>query len=177
MSVLKVIDGITKNLFRLGLGGPQLKNNSGVVEHRNNDDSGFAIARAADPIGNDDLVNKGWLETNYGGEMRTLRISITSGDAPSKSSTKQIPANAIVLTTEVDIDTPFDNAATIEIGYTGTTNALMATTENDPLTAGNYRKEEAIAWDSSDRAVLVTIANAPTVGAGTVTVTYTEPDS
>lgn len=46
MSLLSRVVGVVGNLFRLGIGGPQLKNNSGVVEVRNATDAGFAELRA-----------------------------------------------------------------------------------------------------------------------------------
>lgn len=61
----------SKNYGQIGIGsivefgkaGPQLKNNSGILEHRNNADDDFVIARGAHPIGDNDLVTKYYLET------------------------------------------------------------------------------------------------------------------
>ena len=50
-------------LVELGKRGPQLKNNSDVIEHRNQADSAFVVARAADPVGPNDLVTKQYMET------------------------------------------------------------------------------------------------------------------
>jgi hypothetical protein len=54
--------GVVGNLFQIGLGGPQIKNNGGVLEHRNAGDSAFAIARGLDPVGADDLTTKRYVD-------------------------------------------------------------------------------------------------------------------
>lgn len=52
MSLWSKIRGTAENLWQVGLGGAQLKNNAGppvALEHRNSSDSGFVISRGADP--------------------------------------------------------------------------------------------------------------------------------
>lgn len=49
--------------FEIGKKGPRIKDNAGVIEHRNQADNSFAIARGADPVGPNDLVTKKYLET------------------------------------------------------------------------------------------------------------------
>lgn len=56
------VTGLSGNV-ELGKGGPRLKDNGGVVEHRNSADSGFAIVRGDHPVGENDLVTKKFLET------------------------------------------------------------------------------------------------------------------
>jgi len=58
MSLLSKIRGTIETLFQLGIGGPQLKNNGGVIEARNAADSGFAVVRGGAPVGQTDLVTK-----------------------------------------------------------------------------------------------------------------------
>jgi len=62
MGLLQRISGIVDNLFQLGIGGPQLKNNAGVVEVRNSTDTGFAVMRTATPVGIDDVVPKAYAD-------------------------------------------------------------------------------------------------------------------
>ena len=62
MGLLQKINGIVDNLLRLGIGGPQLKNNSGVIEMRNATDTGFAVMRTAIPVGLDDAVPKAYAD-------------------------------------------------------------------------------------------------------------------
>lgn len=63
MSLYTKIRGTIESIFQIGLAGPNLKNNSGVIEARNAADSGFAIVRGASPVGNDDLVTKAYADT------------------------------------------------------------------------------------------------------------------
>jgi hypothetical protein len=270
--IWKKLLGTISNNFALGLGGPQLKNNAGVIEHRNTGDTAFAIARGASPVGDNDLVTKAYADTlatrsivtaqisgasalpnnsavehfivvsttggngsigqlywddgsNSGtvtvipatsgsmilttvalsggtvtfkadtlymwdtvagawvaasgagasGSLREIRFAITN--AASQSSATQIPANAVVVDTAVEITTPYSAGATIAVGQTGTTNLLQATTDNLPQTAAIYDVEGDTAWGASALAVLVTVAGAPAAGAGFVLVTYCVPDA
>ena len=51
------IRGVSNTLFQMGLLGPNIKNNSGVIEIRNAADGAYEICRFDDPVGNDDGVN------------------------------------------------------------------------------------------------------------------------
>jgi hypothetical protein len=61
MGLKERINGITGNLFQLGFGGPQLKNNAGVIEARDPTDSSLVAMRVASPIGNDDATSKSYV--------------------------------------------------------------------------------------------------------------------
>ena len=50
--------GTVDPLFRLGIGGAQLRTSGGAVEARDATDAGYAVARGADPVGDDDLVTR-----------------------------------------------------------------------------------------------------------------------
>lgn len=108
------------------------------------------------------------------GPLRIVRFAITN--AASQSSTFTIPANARVLECRLDVGTAYSAGATISIGYSGSVSAIMATTENSPQDEDSYVVEQDTAWDSSARAVLVTIANTPAAGAGVVIVKFTSPN-
>ena len=60
MDLFKKLRGIIGALFQIDVynDGPQLKNNSGVLEFRNANDNGFVVARGATPLADNDLVNK-----------------------------------------------------------------------------------------------------------------------
>jgi hypothetical protein len=62
MSFYSKMRGTVETLFQLGLAGPQLKNNASVIEARNAADAAFAIVRAADPTGYDDLATRRHVE-------------------------------------------------------------------------------------------------------------------
>ena len=62
MSLFERISGFIGNIIQIGLGGPNLKNNSGVLEVRNTGDTDYAIMRSGNPIGASDTVNRGYAD-------------------------------------------------------------------------------------------------------------------
>ena len=83
MSLWSKVRGTIESAFQLGLGGPQLKNNGGVVEHRNSADNAFAVSRGADPVGLSDFTTKQYVDTIA---TRTIVVAQADGNAA-------IPAN------------------------------------------------------------------------------------
>lgn len=73
MSLWSKIRGTTESLFQLGISGPQIKNNSSVVEARDSGDAAFVIVRGADPIAANDLVTKNYGDATYGGSGTMFR--------------------------------------------------------------------------------------------------------
>lgn len=104
------------------------------------------------------------------------QISFALGTATASSAT-QIPANAIVTDTELDITTAYSAGATISVGQTGTAALLMATGDNTPQTVNQYNDHGRVAWGASALAVLATIAGAPSTGVAVLTVTYCVPNN
>jgi hypothetical protein len=51
-------------VIELGKGGAKLKNSAGILEARNNADTTYAVLRAADPVGEQDVVTKRFFERN-----------------------------------------------------------------------------------------------------------------
>ena len=69
--------GVLANLFQIG--GPtgvNLKENSGALEARDSGDAAFVIVRGDDPVGLNDLVTKGYGDTNY---TETLQEAYDNG--------------------------------------------------------------------------------------------------
>jgi hypothetical protein len=64
MPLRSKIRGTIETIFSLGLGGPNLKNNGGVVENRNAADAAFVVARGADPVAANDFVTLEYLQNN-----------------------------------------------------------------------------------------------------------------
>jgi hypothetical protein len=56
MSLWSKIKGTAESAWQIGLGGPLLKNNGGVIEGRNAADSAFAVMRGATAVSGNDLV-------------------------------------------------------------------------------------------------------------------------
>lgn len=172
---IKVLRGIVGSIFSIGLTNKvQIKNNSGVVEMRNSDDSAFVITRGLDPVGNNDYVTKGYGDANYAGEATAEKVIQFAVALVTAASTAQIPDDAQVFKCQVDIDTAYD-AGTIDIGDGTTPDKIMDQTEIDVATIASYIKEQNTTWDDGPATVTATITGTPTVGASTVTVWYAEP--
>lgn len=62
MGLLARLSGIVGDLFRLGSGGPQLKNNAGAIEARNAGDTDFVVLRAGAPLVPDDVVPRSYAD-------------------------------------------------------------------------------------------------------------------
>jgi len=62
MSLWSKIKGTVEATFQIGLGGPIIKNNSGVVETRNSTDTGYVIVRGDTPVGSNDLGTKSYVD-------------------------------------------------------------------------------------------------------------------
>ena len=174
-SLISKLRGTIETLFSIGLGANKinLKNNSGVLEARDDSDAAYVIGRGADPVGANDWTTKQWVEANVAGAdaKKFVEFAIST---TTTSSTTSIPANSKVLFAEVEIGTAYDNAATISIGKSGgTADLLMTTAQNEADELDNaYHVDQSTSWGAGDAAVSVTIANSPTVGAGTVRVCY-----
>src|SRR5438445_644719 len=155
MSLFSKIRGTIETIFQLGLGGPQIKNNGGVIEHRNAADNAFVISRGLDPAAANDLVTKGYADANYGSNaVKTIRFVIGT---VTSSSVTLIPANSIIQSCEVKITTPYSAGGTIAVGQTGTVGLLQATTDNNPQSTDMFEVEQDTAWGEGALAVLCTI--------------------
>lgn len=112
------------------------------------------------------------ISPNVNGAIYTVDFVI--GTAASQSSVSSIPAGAIILRADVSVTTPYSAGALIALGQTGTTALLQGTGDNFPTVADIYLASQRTAWGASALPVLVTITGAPSAGAGTVTVQYTQ---
>jgi len=97
----------------------------------------------------------------------------------TESSASVIPAGAIISAAELDTQgpgtTPYSAGTTISLGQAGFPTAFMLTTDNDPTLADFYQ----VMQDTPAPVVgplLVTIAGAPSVGAGFAIIRYSVPN-
>jgi len=120
--------------------------------------------------------------SGYTGISKVIRVPFVTADFPgTKVSTAEIPADATILRSRVRVyNGGTFSAGTVTVGYTGSAAVLMATTDSDLTTAGNFIVEGTTGnadWDSSSHPVLLTLAGAPAPGgAGEVIVEYVDPD-
>lgn len=139
--------------------------------------SGGTISLSADSMYWWDTGTSAWLlvsGSGVSGTIRLIRLAITN--ASSQSSASQIPANATVVETTLDIVTPYSAGATITVGQTGTATLLQAATDNLATVAGQYQTMQDVAWGATPLAVLVTVGGTPAAGAGFCLVKYSVPD-
>jgi hypothetical protein len=106
-----------------------------------------------------------------GGDVYVIRIPIALG---TTNSSKIIPATAVILDARLDIRTPYSAGTTIEMGQGVSPALFMATTDNDPQVADLYQVMQDT-QAASLGTLLVTIAGAPSVGAGFALITYWLP--
>lgn len=174
MSLWAKIRGTIETIFQIGLGGPQIKNNSGALEMRNTGDSAFVITRGLTPAGANDYATKAYVDSGgASGAAQVIRFAIGTG--ASQASTTQIPANAFVLDCTVEITTPYSGGATISVGQTGGSASLFQlTTDNLATAAGSYKVPQDTQAAGAPATVSVTVGGAPGAGVGVVLVTFSE---
>src|ERR1700693_902403 len=95
MSFFSKIRGTYEALFQIGKGGVQLKNNAVKLEVRDAADAAFVIARAADPVGNDDLMTLRYCNAHNEGAAGLEIVKMPLLHA-TKISTAAIPDNSII---------------------------------------------------------------------------------
>lgn len=173
MSVYDKIRGTIETLFQLGLGGPNLKNNTGVVELRNAADVAFVKGRGAPAVGADDFVTF----AQAGGAAQEVRFIISGATgAGTTDSATSLPAGSRVIRTIVDVTVAFDGGGTISVGTAGSAAQFQATTDNLATAIGTYMSDaQDLAPVGAPTAVRATKGGAPTVGAATIIVLYTVP--
>ncbi len=175
-SLWSKIRGTVETIFQIGLAGPQVKNNAGVVEMRDPTDAIFVITRGAAPVGNDDYTTKLYVDNGTaGGVVREIRLAI--GTSASQLSATSIPANAVGITAELDIQTPYTVATTISVGRAGSLSLFMATTDSTPTVAGLYQVMQDTPFGGAALPIVVIVGGAPVAGAGFAIVRYTLPNA
>lgn len=174
MGIFEKLAGTVSTFFQIG--GPTssgINNNSNVLEARNAANSAFVIVRGDDPVNANDLTTKQYVDGLVGGGVKLIRFAITT--SASQTSTTSIPANAIILRASLDIQTAYDNNATITVGRTGSASLMMASSDSFVTTQNMFQVDQDTDFGGSALPVLVTVTGTPTVGAGFCLVEYATP--
>lgn len=128
------------------------------------------VALSDGPAGTWSLVAT---EDSATGDSKTLRESLAfnTGASTVMGNASQ---NTRVINTVVEVTTPFDGSAEVEVGVSGTTGAICDSNYVDLSTAGTYQVSSNYLFSSTaDTDVLMTYtAGGATQGAATVTVTF-----
>lgn len=102
-----------------------------------------------------------------------ISIQFAYGDA-SPVIIGEVPSGKEILEVQIFILTPFDGAgAALQVGIVGTPADLMASSENDPTSAGEYSVAPLIPYGSATNIILtITPGSGASAGAGIVLVTF-----
>lgn len=174
--ILSRLRGTFQSLFRIGPASSTVqvkRESSSIMGMRDDTDAAYVIVRAGDPVGDDDLVTKRYLDaTGPAGSSEVVQFGVAT--AATTDSGTSLTANTTPLWAEVQITTAYSAGATIKVGKAGgTDDLLMLTTDINPFVTGIYRVDMmGVSWGAGAAAVRVTIAGAPAVGALTCQVGY-----
>jgi hypothetical protein len=147
------IRGTQETLFQLGISGPQIKNNSSVLEARNSDDSAYVVLRVATPTADNDAVTK-----YYADSLEKPMIVKRQADC-----TAALPANTGVRGWVV-VSTAGTGAAIGDVLYDNGTSTgdmvIVAASEGrtiavtDALTGGTvtFQADTVYVWDADGSA-------------------------
>jgi hypothetical protein len=88
-----------------------------------------------------------------------------------------LPANAVVKSVQVIVDTPFNGTApTMSVGISGSTSKYVGTSDVDLKTSAVYEIEPGLAANGSTEALIITYsADSSSAGAARVIVSYSVP--
>ena len=82
----------------------------------------------------------------------------------------------IIISCRIHIETAFDKVSTVSVGHTGSAIAIMDTTENSTLEAGDYESTRWIEYAGSDLIKLYITPGASVQGSGYVYLTLTKAE-
>ena len=177
MGFFSKIRGTFETLFQIGKGGPQVKNNAGVVEMRDPADAAFVITRGLAPVAANDYVTKGHFDANNDAATGVTVVRMPLAIA-TKVSTGTVPDNAEIVDAWIQVTTAYDAGALFDIKRTGDAGvAPMGTGDSDLATVGTYHvPQDRVNWGSTGLGtVTATLTNIPTVGVAELFIAYVTP--
>jgi hypothetical protein len=217
--VLK-LTGTSNPYFQIGIGGPIVNNNSGVLEAKNAAGTSYVNLTALGLTATGGVLTLNGATYNVVIEPSssqtatyTLTLPVSAGTAGQVLSTDgtgvlswvasgntthtvqnidatiaygstspvtigTLPANAIVTSVNVYVDTAFNaTSPSLSVGIAGTTSKYMGTTDLDLTTAGSYAEDPGLPADTSSESIIATFAagTGGTAGSARVIVYYTTP--
>lgn len=176
---LPKLRGTMSSLFQLGKAGPNIRNNGGAIEARNNANSAFALLRALDPVAANDLVTLGYFNANNAAAVDVAVATMPLAQV-TKISTASLPNNAQIVATVLVVTTAYDGVTpTFNIIRTGdATKNPLGTPDSDLATIGTYGSYDMVTnWGSTGLGtVTATFAGTGvTVGAAVLYIFYATP--
>jgi len=170
MAIWEKLRGTIESIFQIGLSGPQIKNNAGLFEMRNDTDAAFVVTRGATPVGVNDYTTKAYVDTCV------KEIQFTFGIAATTDSLTSILIGSQIITAQVEVVTPFSGGATVELGNGTVANLIQDDTDNHLQSpAGNiFSVEQNTDWGIASAPIRATVSGGPIVGSAIATVRYVE---
>lgn len=157
----------------LSKGGAKVKNSSGVIEARNSADDAYAIVRGATASGDNDLITKAQFDAAIGGQVMYVSQAITFETSGTFNIGSAVATAKRILSVRVIVDTLFNGTTpTLEIGITGTTDLLMATTDNNLKLSDSYAKDPVYVTSGSTQFIGTYVADSSSAGAGIIVIEY-----
>jgi hypothetical protein len=135
--------------------------------------SGPSAADYATSLADSDLVNKYYVDTVAGsaaGDVKAFKQVVSLGADTTTPIGTVLPTGATILSVKVDVTT-LNTTSTLEVGISGTPDAYMSATENDPQTPGLYLAE-CMVVNSAVQIIATVTGQTGGVGSATVVVTY-----
>lgn len=86
-----------------------------------------------------------------------------------------IPQNAVIVATNVAIQTAYDVGTTIQVGRAAAPALLQSSTDNAPQIPAQYLSPQDVDWGPVALPVVATISGSPTSGSAVVRVDYALP--
>ena len=126
----------------------------------------------------DGLGNSSWVSAGSTQQCETVDTTSLAFGAGATTAMFSLPANAVVLTVEVIIDTAFNGTPSLSIGITGSTSKYMGAADLDLTSppASNFEVSPNLPAIAAAEALIATYAiGAATVGAARILVTYAVP--
>lgn len=120
--------------------------------------------------------NTSWVSAGSTAQCLTVDTTTLNFGASSPVTLFTLPANAIIDTVKVIVDTAFDDTPTVTVGVSGDTARYMGATNNDLTAIAVYETNPGIAANGSTEALIATYsAGAASVGSARVVVSYVVP--
>jgi hypothetical protein len=177
-SIFATIFQVPKLILQFATGSI-IKDNGGVIQHRNSTDSAFVEAQGAAPTAGDSFVTKTYGDANYGPGTSAASVKTyeLTGTNASVTGAATIPANAQVLWVEYVLTTALDGTTpTLSVGTTTSAAAFVASADVN-VASPNYTdyKGAPISVGGSAVTPKVTLGGTgTTTGAWTVIIYYSE---
>ena len=148
--------------------------------------TGTSVSFDADSIYVWDSASSSWIKIGdvggFTGAIRETTISFTyADDGTAVSASTDIPANAVVLECRVEVQTAFNGTnPTIEVGYSGSTDAFMPSSDNYADEVGTYVETQQTNVGASavtPQVLFQTSATDATAGAGVAYIAFAVPNN